>query len=174
MSSYLTTIINNGEQREHLITKLREALAGDCRENTHVHNTAFCLVGEGGTGKTAFLNVVASVFAEKGKAVSRLDGKPVRQIKSRNPDGSYKFAADLHTCDEMIMSSSLIKEVVGDMGGCLLMTATKRPEMDPLDHGLRRRVTFVDFENRFVRGARPDSTYDREEACRSLLADLTN
>ena len=172
--SYLESIISNEKQREHLLFKLREAFNGDCTENTHARNTAFCLVGEGGSGKTTFLDVVSSVFSNKCKLISKLDGKTDRQIKSLNLDGSYKYAADLYTCERFITPTSLIKRIVMDMGGCLLMTVRERPETDPLDHGLNWRVCFIDFENRFVRGARPDSTYDKEKACRSLLADLTN
>lgn len=131
-------------------------------ENTHARNIAFCLVGEGGSGKTNFLDVVSSVFSNKCKLITKLDGKTDRQIKSLNLDGSHKYAADLYTCERFITPTSLIKRIVMDMGGCLLMTVRERPETDPLDHGLNWRVCFIDFENRFVRGRCKTRQYIRQ------------
>jgi len=154
MASYLASIIVNEEQRNWLLTGLREAYKGDCTSNTNVRNIVFCLIGDGGTGKTTFLDVVSSVFADNGKVVKKLDVAP---------DCDYSDTSDLFTC-EGFMDPSKLKFIVGDIGGLLLLTATKRPDMDPLDHGLNRRVTFIDVQR--------SMKFDRDEAYRSLLGEL--
>lgn len=129
-----------------------------------VRNTAFCFVGDGGTGKTTCLEVISSVFADKRKVVTRLDGKTYRDFQVIDLDTlTYSHISDLYT-HEGFMGSDL-KFLVGDIGGILLMSVLERPDMDPLDHGLRRRVTFIDVQ----RPTDEVMTFDKDEACRSLL-----
>jgi len=162
--SYFQAIINDEVQRDTLLSHLRQSFSGDFRKGTQLRNTVICLVGTGGTGKTTLLDVITSVFRNHGKKVTYLwslrdELKDGRHVIRRNSDDLF----DVYIHDGILNDRELKIMTATDVTCVAVCTHTLH-----MDHGLDRRVTFVELTSHFDN----NPIFNKETACRELLTEM--